>query len=114
SDSKLTRNSMYSYFNELLTAGIKIYLDDDFLHSKVIIVDDEVVSVGSGNFDHRSFEQNYETNALIYDKTISEKMSKNFVEACKKCHLLSLEEHQKRPLTDKIIENFARLFSPLL
>ena len=114
SDSRLTRNSMYSYFNELLSAGIKIYLDDDFLHSKVIVVDDEVVSVGSGNFDHRSFEQNYETNALIYDKTISEKMSRNFVDACKKCHLLSLEEHQKRPLSDKVIENFARLFSPLL
>ena len=114
SDSKLTKYSMYSYFSELLKAGIKIHLHDNFLHSKVIIIDDEVVSIGSGNFDHRSFEQNYEANALIYNKKIAKEMSDNFTKDCKNCHILTLKEHQTRPFTHKISENVAKLFSPLL
>lgn len=114
SDSKLTKNSMYSYFTEMLKAGIVINLQENFLHSKVIIIDDEIVSIGSGNFDHRSFEQNYETNALIYDKELVKNFSKKFETDCKNCRMLSLEEHESRPLINKLSENIARLFSPLL
>lgn len=69
SDSKLTKFSMFSYFKELLSVGIKIYMQTEkFIHTKSIIIDDEITSIGSGNFDIRSFEQNFETNAVIYDK----------------------------------------------
>lgn len=114
SDSILAKYSMQSYFKELLNVGVKIYRSSNFLHSKIIISDNEIVSVGSGNFDHRSFEQNFETNALIYDKKVAKEISKNFLSDCDKSSLLTLKEHNNRAFYNKILEGFARLFSPLL
>ena len=114
SDSILAKYSMQSYFQELLQVGIEIYRSSNFLHSKVISIDQEIVSVGSGNFDHRSFEQNFETNALIYDEEIAIKVSNNFLKDCEKSSVLTIEEHNARPFYNKILEGLARLFSPLL
>ena len=114
SDSKLAHYSMHSYFNELLQVGVEIYKSSNFLHSKIIITDEEIVSVGSGNFDHRSFEQNFETNALIYNKDVAKQVANNFLKDCKKSKLLTLEKHKSRKFYKKVLEGFARLFSPLL
>lgn len=114
SDSKLAKYSMQSYFTEMLKAGVKIYKSSNFLHSKIIVTDKEIVSVGSGNFDHRSFEQNFETNALIYDEDVANKIAENFLKDCEKSNVLTLDEHNLRPFYNKIFEGFARLFSPLL
>ncbi|MCK0131706.1 cardiolipin synthase [Flavobacteriaceae bacterium F08102] len=114
SDSKLAKNSMFSYFTEMLSVGVMIHLSEEFLHSKFIAIDHEIVSVGSGNFDHRSFEQNFEANALIYNAEIAKKISTEFLSDCDASTTLTLEEHQKRPLFDKFVEGLARLFSPLL
>lgn len=114
SDSVLAKYSMQSYFGELLDVGIEIYRSSNFLHSKIIITDNEIVSVGSGNFDYRSFEQNFETNALIYDEKIAQKISEDFLKDCEKGTVLTLENHHSRPFYHKIFEGFARLFTPLL
>ncbi len=114
SDSKLAKYSMYSHFKELLNVGVEIYRSDNFLHSKIILIDDEIASVGSGNFDHRSFEQNFETNALIYDTKITKEIGENYLEDCEKATILTQEEHDARPLYSKLLEGLARLFSPLL
>ena len=114
SDSVLAKYSMQSYFRELLKVGIEIYRSSNFLHSKIIIADKEIASVGSGNFDHRSFEQNFETNALIYDKNVAAEIADNFLKDCEKSSLLTLEEHSSRPFYNKVFEGIARLFSPLL
>ena len=114
SDSWLAKNGMFSYFKEILSVHVEIHLSDDFLHSKLIIIDDEFVSVGSGNFDHRSFEQNFESNALIYDAEVATKIGKDFIKDCNNCNILTIEEHESRSLKDKLQEGIARLFSPLL
>ncbi len=115
SDSWLAKHSMLSFFEELLFLGIEIYQQkDDFLHSKIIVIDGKIASVGSGNFDHRSFEHNFETNALIYNKNISEDICTNFIEDCKKGICLDYENYKKRPLHRKLSEGIARFFSPLL
>ena len=114
SDSILAKYSMQSYFNELLQVGIEIYRSSNFLHSKIIITDNEIVSVGSGNFDYRSFEQNFETNALVYDEKVAQKISENFLKDCEKSNLLTLEAHDSRSFYNKILEGLARLFTPLL
>ena len=114
SDSILAKYSMQSYFSELLDVGIEIYRSDNFLHSKIIIVDNEIASVGSGNFDYRSFEQNFETNAMIYDENVAQEISENFLNDCKKSSLLTLKAHNARPFYYKIYEGFARLLAPLL
>ncbi|WP_438710213.1 cardiolipin synthase [Aquimarina muelleri] len=115
SDSWLAKHSMLSFFEELLFLGIEIYQQkDDFLHSKTIVMDGEIASVGSGNFDHRSFEHNFETNAIIYDKKIAESICKDFIEDCKKSIILDYECYKNRPLKRKLSEGIARFFSPLL
>jgi len=114
-DSKMATYSMFSFFEELILAGVEIYLlTSEFTHSKVIIVDQEVASIGSGNFDHRSFEHNFETNVLIYEKTIAEKLHNSFTDDCKKSNKINLETFKKRGLKQKLLEGSARFFSPLL
>lgn len=114
SDSLLAKYSMFSNFEEFLKLGINIYLRKDFSHSKVIIIDDEIASVGSGNFDHRSFEHNFETNALIYDKKIAKEIAIEFYKEISNASKLSYEEFKRRSFGEKFIEGIAKFFSPLL
>lgn len=71
SDSWLTHWCTRSYVEELLEAGVKIYwYQKGINHSKVIIVDGSVASVGTANMDLRSFEQNFEVSLIIYDREV--------------------------------------------
>lgn len=114
SDSKAAKFAMFSHFEELLNVGVKIYLRDDFSHSKIMIVDDDLVSIGSGNFDIRSFELNYETNVLIYNKEINSEMTKEFQKVCKKANPVTLERFQNRTLWQKFLEGLFKFLKPLL
>lgn len=114
SDSLLARYSMFSGFEALLRVGAKIYLRPDFSHSKVIITDGEIASVGSGNFDYRSFEHNFETNVLIYDEDIAKKIEELFFGHCKKNIRLELVAFKNRSIFNKFMEGLAKFFSPLL
>ena len=113
-DSKMATYSMYSYFEGLLKAGVDIYLRDDFSHSKVIFIDDEIASIGSTNFDCRSFEHNYELNALIFDKEITSEISKEFNERKNLATKVTLEDFLNRSNKQKTLERLARFLSPLL
>lgn len=114
SDSILARLSMYSNFEGMLRAGVHIYLRPDFSHSKVIVIDSEIASVGSGNFDHRSFEHNFETNALLYEKALAKDIVNKFKERCTVSIKLDFEVFKDRPVAQKFFEGLARFFSPLL
>ncbi|MCG1037154.1 cardiolipin synthase [Polaribacter sp. DS7-9] len=113
-DSKIATYGMYSYFEDLLKAGVNIYLRNDFSHSKVIYIDDEIISIGSTNFDCRSFEHNYELNALIFDKEITSEISDEFNERKKLATKLNLEHFLNRSNKQKTSERLARFLSPLL
>ena len=106
--------SMYSYFEGLLKAGVDIYLRDDFSHSKVIFIDDEITSIGSTNFDCRSFEHNYELNALIFDEVITSEISTEFNERKNLATKVTLEDFLNRSNKQKTLERLARFLSPLL
>ncbi len=114
SDSFLAKYSMYANFEDLLSVGIKIYLRNDFSHSKLIIVDGKIASVGSGNFDYRSFEHNFESNAVIYDERVATNISDEFDKECKEATQLVYEEFKNRSSIQKFKEGLARFFSPLL
>lgn len=114
SDSKMAKLSMFSRFEELLEVGIKIYLRPDFSHSKMILIDGDIASIGSGNFDYRSFEHNFETNALLYDKALTEQIEKEFDSICDKLIPLDYESYKNRPVYTRLIEGLAKFFSPLL
>jgi len=114
SDSILARLSMFSQFEQLLAVGVCIYMRPDFSHSKVIVIDEAIASVGSGNFDYRSFEHNFEANAVLYDKELSEKIIAEFNQHCADQVRLDYEEFKNRSKFQKFLEGLARFFSPLL
>lgn len=104
-----------SYIGELLKAGVKFYTyEKGFLHSKVVIMDDFVSSVGTANLDIRSFKLNFEVNAFIYDEAINLKLTERFLNDLKNCKEITLEEYNKRGKIVKIKESFSRLLSPIL
>ncbi len=104
-----------SYVGELLDYGIEFYTyDKGFLHSKTIISDDLVASVGSSNFDHRSFHQNFEINIFTYDHNLILTLKKAFIGDLKFSTKLSLDVYSKRKTIIKFKESVSRLFSPIL
>ena len=115
SDSKILTLSSYSYIEKCLLSGIKIYLyDAGMLHSKNMIVDNELVTTGSANFDFRSFEHNFESNIIIYDKGINHQMKDIFFHDMNDCKKITLHSWQQRPKIQKFIESIIRLLSPIL
>ena len=115
SESLMIHWTVRSYFGRFLSTGVKIYLyQEGFIHSKVIISDDHICSIGTANLDIRSFEQNFEVNALIYDRKVSLEMKAQFAKYQQESKLLTLEEHDQRSDLDRIKEKLARLTSPLM
>ena len=114
-DHKIVHQASYSYFDDILKSGGKVYLyNKGFIHSKLIIIDDKIASTGSANMDLRSFMLNFEINAFIYDKYIINKISDDFFEDLKNSKEVDLEVFQNRPFIKKWAESVARLFSPIL
>ncbi|MBR3652786.1 MAG: cardiolipin synthase [Bacteroidales bacterium] len=104
-----------SYVKDMLAAGVKVlFYERGFLHAKTIVADDAVVSVGSTNMDIRSFEQDFEINAFIYDAGLAARMREIFLEDERACSLVSEAAWASRPSFVRFEESVARLFSPLL
>ena len=104
-----------SYFNGILRAGVRVFAcQKGFLHSKSIVSDDDWCTIGSSNMDFRSFENNFEANAFIYDETTALKVKAIFMEDLKYCKEIRLEEWVHRPFYHKYLESITRIFSPLL
>ncbi|MFO8000323.1 MAG: cardiolipin synthase [Marinilabilia sp.] len=104
-----------SYIREMLEAGVQFYFyQKGFLHCKTLVADDKIGIVGSANMDFRSFEQNFEATAFIYDKDTAKEMKETFLEDQADSEIVLLPEWLDRPYIEKVKESFARLFSPLL
>ena len=103
-----------SYVQQLLTAGIDVYLFEGFIHSKTLLVDDLVVSIGSCNADNRSFSLNFEVTALLYGKQFVNKNAKIFENDIKNSKRLTLNYFNKKFFATKSAQAIYRLFSPLM
>ncbi|MDA3867790.1 MAG: cardiolipin synthase [Salinivirgaceae bacterium] len=115
SDSRIVYYASLSYIKELMDAGIKMYFyNNGFIHSKVMVVDGLLSSVGTANLDYRSFSLNFEVNALIYDKNTAADITKIFNYDLTDSSLISASEWAKRKWHKKLRSSIARLFSPLL
>ncbi|MBD7987418.1 cardiolipin synthase [Luteimonas sp. Sa2BVA3] len=114
SDSKLVTLAARSYFGALLLAGVKIYeYGPRMLHSKSLLVDDELVLVGSANFDHRSFRLNFEVSVLFDDPGIAATLA-TLLEG-ELANAPRVQRGRHRPLLRaRLPEALARLLSPLL
>jgi cardiolipin synthase len=115
SDTRSAHIASRSFLDDLMKAGVKIYLyKQGFLHAKSVIMDDAVSCIGSANMDFRSFEHNFEISAFVYQENFAVCMKNIFIEDMKLCERLNLSEWRKRPIRQRVLESFMRLFSPLL
>lgn len=104
-----------AYFEQYLKAGIEVYIyPDGFLHSKTLVSDNKITSIGTANLDDRSLQQNYEVNVIIYDEEISVKLRSDFLKDCSKSRKLGNQEFKQRNWQIKLLEGSAKLLSPLL
>jgi cardiolipin synthase A/B len=114
-DSPAVRRASRSTWGKLLRAGAEIYeYQPTFYHCKVMIVDDVWVSVGSTNFDTRSFSVNDEANLNVYDGDFAAAQGRIFDEDLRRSRRISLEEWEKRPWTEKLWERTMGLLSSQL
>ena len=115
SDSKLLTYATASYVKECLRSGIKFYFfQPGMLHSKMLLIDDEITSIGSTNFDFRSFEHNFEANLFVYSREFNRLAADMYYEDIKKSKRIMASEWNKRSLNRKVCESFTRLFAPIL
>ncbi|MDK7376788.1 cardiolipin synthase [Peptoniphilus harei] len=104
-----------SFLGELLKWGAHVYqYEAGFLHTKIMISDDYLSSVGTANFDIRSFELNFEVNAFLYDEELNKKLKEDFKRDLEECTEITKETYGKRSKFTKLRESFSRLLSPLL
>lgn len=105
----------YSYIGELIKYGVSSYIyQDGFIHTKGMVIDDEVASYGTCNFDIRSFKLNFEVNAFIYDSDTATTLRKTFENDLHVCTELTADLYNKRSMMIKVKESISRLFSPVL
>ena len=114
-DIKLVTLVAYSYFADVKSAGVNIYrYQDGFLHGKAMLVDDIASTVGTANFDNRSFRLNFEITALIIDEAFASEVKKMFEDDFEASRIMEPDEFDTKPFWFKLSVRFSRLFAPIL
>ena len=115
SDSLLVNYAARSYYSRLLNAGVEIYLyQKGFVHAKTLVADKQLAIVGTANMDLRSFDLNFEVNALVYDEDIAQELSRAFYEDLNYATIIDVATWNSRSKFTQLLEKFAGLFSPLM
>jgi cardiolipin synthase len=115
SDSAFIDAAARSYYGELLTSGVDIYLyQKGFVHAKTMVSDSRLSIIGTANMDQRSFELNFEVNSMIYDTAISKQLRDVFYDDIKNSTKINPRTWKRRPLYMQLPERLVRLLSPLL
>ena len=113
-DNVVVSWASYSYVEALLAAGVRVYLyRKGFNHSKFIVVDDELCTVGSANLDYRSFYDDFEVQALLYDNSITCHLREVFLADLADSEEITGEGWQRRSRMSKLMEPVARLLAPI-
>lgn len=114
-DSRIVFHASRSYYPELLEAGVKIYeYREGFMHSKIMIVDGQLASIGTSNMDMRSFHLNFEVNAFLYRTNSVKKLVNDYLQDLLVSNELHSETFQKRTFFIRFFESLSRLLSPFL
>ena len=115
-DAKLVEWASHSYVMEAIEAGVKVYLYmGGFNHSKLLVSDDNLCTVGSTNIDFRSFENNFEANAFFYDEEMAQRIKAIYLKDESQSILVDdVSYFVKRPFMKRLFESIVRLLSPLL
>lgn len=115
SDSLITEYASRSFLADVMYAGAKVYLyRNGFLHSKMLVCDNALCSVGSANIDFRSFECNFEISTFVYDSKTAEEMKNIFVNDMRSCRQFTYKEYRESRLSKRVCDSVARIFAPIL
>lgn len=115
SDSFVVNTTTQSYFEELMNAGVKIYTyDKGFIHAKTMVCDKKIAIIGTANLDNRSFDLNFEINAIVYDEQIATELKEVYDKDLALSTQVVPEEWAQRPLYMKLMERVLHLFSSLM
>lgn len=114
SDSAFVNAAARSYYGDLLRAGVEIYqYSRGFIHAKTLVADGKIAIVGTANMDFRSFDLNFEVNAIVYDSETASELRRVF-EDLKTAEKIDAGIWDNRPWYKQLLEKVARLVSPLL
>ena len=106
-DSETVRLASKAHWGELLLGGVEIYeYQPTMMHNKLLIVDGEMTSVGSTNFDVRSFQLNDEASLNVYDAGFAARMTEVFEADLKPTVQFTYRMWKERPIKDKLAEKF--------
>jgi phosphatidylserine/phosphatidylglycerophosphate/cardiolipin synthase-like enzyme len=112
---KIVGAASRTYYGELLEAGVHIYLyDKGVLHAKLMVIDGEIAEVGSSNYDIRSYRLNYEVCEVLFSADVARELTEQFERDLTDSIPLRMEDLQQRSPSQRIIDQTARLLSPLL
>ncbi|WP_315824320.1 cardiolipin synthase [Paraflavitalea speifideaquila] len=115
SDSVFVNTAARSYYGDLLKAGVEIYrYQKGFVHAKTMVTDSKVAIVGTANMDYRSFDLNFEVNAIVYDQEIARELRNNFYEDLKGAEKIDPIAWDDRAWYYEMAEKTARLVAPML
>lgn len=112
-DKRFVYKATMSFVADVIKYGIKIYLYPGFLHAKMLVADDSC-AIGTANIDIRSFALNFEIQAFMYGKEISNRCTEIFKDDLKASKQLTRDIYNKRSIFSKVEENIIRLLSPIL
>jgi cardiolipin synthase len=106
--------SAFSFLNVAGLTGVKFYRYlDGFLHEKTMLIDRSVATVGTANFDNRSFRLNFEITAMIADNDFAAQVERMFEADFAQARLMDLEEADRKPWWFKFAVRVARLTAPV-
>ena len=114
-DSKLVTLAAYAFFVKTKAAGVEFYrYQDGFLHQKVVLVDDSFATVGTANFDNRSFRLNFEITAAIKNAEFNAEVATMLEADFANARLMEPDEYDQKPLWFKFAVRLAHLTAPVL
>ena len=113
-DKAYVKAAAMEFIRQMIPYGIKFYAYPGFIHSKTLVIDKKLVTIGTTNIDTRSFELHFEMNIIFYDETFANKNAEIFLEDQKKCTLIEKEVLDKSSFIKRTIWGFCKLFSPLM
>jgi len=115
SDSALVNAAARAYYGDLLKAGVEIYLyQRGFVHAKTMVVDRKFAIVGTANMDYRSFDLNFEVNAIVYDEPFAKELADVFMYDLQFAEKIDASTWFNRPGYHQLFEKVAKLVGPLL
>ena len=114
-DKRMIKIMTKSNYEKLIINGVKIYeFEKGFVHSKNVVVDDEFASIGTANFDYRSFVHHFECGVWFYKSNIIKDMKKDFENIINNESIKMNVKNSKLSIPERLIKDLLRLIAPLI